>query len=98
MTPKQKKFLRLRLREAASEQPDLKRLKTLLLRLGGEYLVAPPKPDGIVPFLLELGFLTGGPTTLRIMKDRLCLENVAAVWKARRFGIIAIATIGFRDP
>ncbi|MDR3674477.1 MAG: hypothetical protein P4N24_03235 [Acidobacteriota bacterium] len=26
------------------------------------------------------------------MKDSLCHENVAAVWKARRFEIIAIAT------
>jgi len=73
-------------------QPDLKRLKALLLRLGGEYLVAPPKPDGIVPLLLESGFLTSGPTTMRIMKDRSCHDNVAAVWKARRFGIIALAS------
>jgi hypothetical protein len=92
MTPEQEKHLRRRLRKAVSEQPDLKRLKALLLRMGGDFLVAPPKPDPDVPMLLESGFLTGGPVKLKIMNASSCHQNVAAVWKGRRFGIVAVAT------
>jgi hypothetical protein len=60
MDPEQKAFLNRRLRDAISKQPELKRLKTLLLRLGGDFLVAPPKPDQDVPMLLEQGFLNVG--------------------------------------
>lgn len=92
MSPEQKRLLRRRLREAESKQPDLKRLKAMLLRLGGEFLVAPPRPDPDLPMLLESGFLTSGPATLKIMKSSSCHRNVAALWRARRFGIVAIAT------
>ena len=92
MTPEQKTLLRQRLREAVSKQPELKHLKALLLRFGGDYLVAAPTLDPDVPMLLESGFLISGPTTLKVMKSSSCHQNVAAVWKARRFGIVAIAT------
>ncbi len=88
ITAKQAKFFR----EAQRKQPDLKRLKALLLRFGGDFLVPPPDSDGIVPVLLGFGFLTNGPITMKTMKVRSCHENVAAVWKARKFGIIAFAT------
>ncbi len=73
-------------------QPDLKRLKTLLLRLGGDYLVAPSKFDPDVPVLLEAGFVMSGPITLKILESSMCHKNVAIAWKERRFGIVAIAT------
>jgi len=93
MTPEQKTFLNRRFRDAASKQPELKRLKALLLRLGGDFIVAPPRqPDQHVPSLLEQGFLTSGPITLRVMKSSSCHENVASVWTKRRFGIVGIAT------
>ena len=92
MTPEQKTLLQRRLREAVSKQPELKRLKALLLRFGGDFLVAPPKFDPDVPMLLESGFLISGPATLKVMNSSSCHQNVAAVWKARRFGIVAIAT------
>jgi hypothetical protein len=92
MTPDQKKLLQRRLREAVSSQPDLNRLKRLLLRLGGDFLVAPPKPDPDIPMLLKSGFMTNGPVKLKTMNSRACHQNVAAVWKARKFGIVAIAT------
>ena len=66
MMPEQKTFLSRRLRHAVGKQPELKRLKTVLLRLGGEFLVAPPKPDQDVPMLLEQGFLTSGPIKLKL--------------------------------
>lgn len=92
MTPEQKKFLSHRLREATGKQPELKRLKTLLLRLGGDFLVAPPKRDLDVPLLLEQGFLTSGPLRLKMMRSSSCHQNVASVWAKRKFGIVAIAT------
>jgi len=92
MTPEQKAFLSRRLRDAVGKQPDLKRLKAMLLRFGGEYLVAPPKPDQDLPMLLEQGFLIAGPTKLKMMKSSSCHQNVACVWTKRRFGIVGIAT------
>lgn len=93
MTPENKKFLSRRLRDAACKQPELKQLKTLLLRFGGDFIVAPPRtPDPDVPSLLEWGFVTSGPITLKVMKSSSCHQNVAAVWTKRRFGIVGIAT------
>jgi len=92
MTSEQKRFLQRRLRKATGEQPDLRRLKTVLLRFGGEFLVAPPKPDADVPALLVHGFLMSGPVSLKRMKANSCHQNVASIWKARRFGIVGIAT------
>jgi hypothetical protein len=60
--------------------------------MGGSFVVAPPKPDGDIPMLLESGFLTSGPITLKIMKSSSCHQNVAALWKSRKAGIVAIAT------
>jgi hypothetical protein len=92
MTPEQKEFLTRRFRVAAKAQPDLRRLRSILLRMGGTFLVPPPKPDGDVAALLESGFVTSGPITLKIMKCSSCHENVAVLWKRRQAGIIAIAT------
>jgi hypothetical protein len=92
MTPEQKTFLSRRFREAVGKQPELKLLKKLLLRLGGEFVVAPPRPDQDVPILLEQGFMTAGPITLRVMKSGSCHQNVASVWTKRRFGIVGVAT------
>lgn len=92
MTPEQRKLLSRRLQDATNAQPELARLQSLLLRLGGDFLVAPPKPDPDVPMLLESGFLTDGPIRLEIMQRSSCHKNVAALWKSRKFGIVAIAT------
>jgi hypothetical protein len=70
----------------------LKRLKLFLLRLGGEFLVAPPSRDPDLSNLLEAGFLMGGPVTLKAMNASMCHQNVAAVWKSRRFGIVGVGT------
>jgi hypothetical protein len=92
MTPEQKKFLQGRLRKAVSVQPELKHLKVLLLRLGGDFIVAPQKPDPDVPTLLESGFLMSGPITMKLMNDNKCHQNVAAVWNTQKPNIVAIAT------
>ena len=92
MDTERKAFLNRRFREAVRGQPELKRLKSILLRMGGIFLVAPPRADGDIPTLLESGFLTSGPITLKIMKSSSCHENVASLWKSRKAGIIAVAT------
>jgi hypothetical protein len=92
MEPEQKKFLQRRLQTAISAQPDLKRLKTILLRLGGEFLVAPQKPDRDVPALIARGFIMSGPMSLRVMKANSCHQNVASIWRSHRFGIVGVAT------
>jgi hypothetical protein len=92
MISEQKKFLQRRLQKAIAEQSDLKRLKTVLLRLGGEFLVAPPKLDPDVPALLAHGFLMSGPVSLKSMKASSCHQNVAGIWRTRRFGIVGVAT------
>jgi hypothetical protein len=93
MTPENKKFLSRRLRDAVGKQPELKPLKTLLVRLGGDFIVAPPRtPDQDVSSLLELGFVTSGPITLKVMKFSSCHQNVATIWTKRRFGVVGIAT------
>jgi len=80
MTPEREVLLNRRLSEAISQQPELERLKELLLNLGGEFLVAPPKPDQDIPMLLEWGFLMSGPIMLNVMESSSCHRNVASVW------------------
>lgn len=92
MDREQKRFLARRLRDAAKSQPELGSLKVLLLRLGGDFLVAPPKADPDVPALLEEGFVMAGPIKLKTMQSSACHQNVAALWIKRRFGIVGIAT------
>ena len=92
MDPERNTFLNRRFRDAASKQPELKSLRALLLRLGGDFLVAPPRPDQDIPMLLEQGFLTSGPITLKVMKSSSCHQNVASIWTQKKFGIVGVAT------
>jgi hypothetical protein len=92
MTPDQKTFLEGRFRKAIVEQPELKQLKSLLLKIGGDFIVAPPKEDPEVPRLLRAGFLMSGPILLKPMKASMCHQNISAVWTKGRKGLIGIAT------
>jgi hypothetical protein len=89
---KRQEFLTNRLREAIAKQPELEQLNTLLLGLGGEFLVATQTPDDFVATLLECGFLIEGPITTYMMAPGSCHRNVATLWKQRQQGIVAIAT------
>ncbi len=42
--------------------------------------------------LLEQGFLTSGPITLKVMKSSSCHQNVASIWTQKKFGIVGVAT------
>jgi len=92
MTPERKAILNRSLSEAISQQPELERLKELLLNLGGEFLVAPPKPDQGVPMFLERGFLMSGRIMLNVMESSSRHRNVASIWIRKEYGIVGIAT------
>jgi hypothetical protein len=92
MTPEQKKFLRARFKKASGEQPDIKHLKQLLLRLGGDYIVAPPAADPDIPALLDRGFTMHGPPKMKRMRSSMCHQNVSTVWQSKVPKLIAVGT------
>jgi hypothetical protein len=92
MTREQKTFLARRFREAVKSQPELRRLKRLLLKIGGEDLVVASGPDQDVPRLIDFGFVMSGPVTLKEMKPNQCHRNVSKLWKAKRRNIVGIGT------
>ena len=92
MTPDQRKFLQGRFRKAVIEQPELKNLKSLLLSFGGDFIVAPPSQDRHVPTLLKSGFLMSGSVLMKPMRDNMCHQNIAAVWRKGRRGLVGVAT------
>jgi hypothetical protein len=68
-------------------------MKTVLLRFGGDFLVAPPPtPDLDIPALLERGFITSGPGQPEDHGIWFMPPECAAVWTKKIFGIISIAT------
>jgi len=92
LSPDHRKFLANRLREAARSQPEIRQLARVLLRIGGCFLVPPPWPDPDVIELIHSGFAMCGPVLLKVRKQNQCHQNVAALWEARRCGIIGIGT------
>ena len=88
----QKRFLVGRFREATKIQPDLRRLKTILLRLGGDFVVPPAKPDPDIPALWKYGFLMAAPIKLKVMESSSCHKNVAQVWRRRKRKLVGVAT------
>jgi hypothetical protein len=92
MTTEEKRLLNHRFREASAQQPELRLLKPLLLKLGGAYVVAPQRPDPDLSLLIESGFVTSGAVLVKSMDHHACHRNVAKVWKARKHGIVAIGS------
>ena len=92
MDAENKDFLTNHLLEAVAKQPELEQLSALLLGLGGDFLVAPRKCDNDIPALLVQGFSTFGPIRLHVMNRNSCHQNIAALWRNREHGIVAIAT------
>lgn len=92
MTTEEKRLLNHRFQEASAQQPALKLLKPLLLKLGGSYVVAPQRPDPDLALLIESGFVISGPVLVKGMDPQACHRNVATIWKARKHGIVAIAS------
>ena len=92
MTTAQRGFLRRRLREAVAGQPELKDLVKVLLKLDGEFVVAPSWSDPLTMELSVQGFVFGGDVVMRAGRASECHDNVAALWRARRRGMVGIGT------
>jgi hypothetical protein len=58
MTSEQRQFLHGRLRNATKAQPELKQLVRQLLKLGGDFVVAPPGLDPDAAELISHGFVS----------------------------------------
>jgi hypothetical protein len=89
MDAKQRQFLDGRIREYAKEQPEILKLRKVLLAIGGEAVVPPQEIDGDIPSLVESGFLMQYPVTLKRMEQHMCHLNTAklfATGKATAFG------------
>jgi hypothetical protein len=92
MTNDRRRLLERRLREAVRQQPEMKTLRRLLLKIGGVQLVAPPNADLDLQFLIESGFVMVGPVKRKVMRESACHENVARLWKAKKYRLVAIGT------
>lgn len=92
ISKERQQLLRRRIREAALAQPEMKGLVRQLLKLGGEFVVAPPGLDSHLPELIECGFVMGGAVVVKRGRASECHDNVAGLWLARRFGMVGIGT------
>ncbi len=93
MTDEQKRFLDKRLREHAKVQPEIRKLKRILLKLGGDHLVAPPEgPEELLGPLVRSGHVIHGPVKLRAMEPNACHLNASRLWLERRQDVVAIGT------
>lgn len=90
ISSERKNFLEGRLRDAARAQPEIRKLRDVLIRLGGQLLVPPLEWDDFVPDLIEQGFLFFGAIDFRAGRPSQCHRNVARLWIARRRGLVAI--------
>src|SRR5260370_40621303 len=80
MNPQQKRFIDDRLREHAKTQPEILKLKKILLKVGGKHLVAPGKITGDIPMLVDSGFVMDYPTRIKLMEANMCHLNSAMLF------------------
>jgi hypothetical protein len=93
MKVEQKRFLDKRLREHAKVQPEIRELKRILLKLGGDHLVAPPEgPEDILGALVQSGYVMHGPVKPKLMERSACHLNTSRLWLERKQGVVAIGT------
>jgi hypothetical protein len=85
-------FLAARLKIAILQQPEIKTLRALLLRVGGTELVAPPWRDCRASALIYAGFVMDGCVMLRTMRPCSCHRNASRLWSRKRNGLIGIGT------
>ena len=86
--------LEQRLQEAAKVQPDLLKLRSLLLALGGKRFCPPLGFEYDLEALLKSGFIIPGPPAIiKKIQSHACHRNVADTWRKNNHGgLVAIAT------
>lgn len=81
----QRLFLAKRIREFSRTQPELRELRRILLKLGGDELVPPSGADPITNFLIDFGIVFAGPAVVKH-------GPLARFWGRRAHGIVGIGT------
>ena len=92
MTAQQKCFLNHRFHEAAEQQPEMKILRRILLRIGGLQLVVPLGHDSNLSTLIEAGFTMSKPSARKPMRPGACHTNISLLWMRRGRDLIGIGT------
>ncbi len=87
-------FLGKRLRELSKSQPELRELRRILLKIGGEELVLSPGSDPMINFLIDFGIVFAGPVLLKQDSHRRHHRMLGRIWSRRSCGIVGIG-VGF---
>lgn len=83
-------FLSKRLREFSKSQPELRELRRILLKLGGEELIPPPDHDPVTNFLIDYGIVFAGPVVLKQSRHRPEERTLGRIWNRHLHGIVGI--------
>ena len=75
--PEQRRFLDKRLHNHARQQPEIMALKSILLAIAGDHLVAPPRITQDMIQIIESGFVMDYPVTVKLMEPNRCPLNSA---------------------
>jgi hypothetical protein len=92
MTPDQQRFLTDRAMAASRAQPELRALRKILLKLGGEEVIIrnPGSPDPLHGFLADFGIVFSGQVLLKPSHSAGAELCIARAWRHRKYGITAI--------
>jgi hypothetical protein len=83
-------FLTRRFREFSRHQPELRELRRILLKLGGEEMVPSPGDDPTINFLIDYGIVYAGPVLLTHAGHRQQDRRLGRIWHRRLHGIVGI--------
>jgi hypothetical protein len=77
-------------REFSKKQPELRELRRVLLKIGGEELVPPDASDPMTSFLIDFGIVFSGPVLLKVCGHRRPAPTLGHVWSRRLYGIVGV--------
>jgi hypothetical protein len=83
-------FLGKRVREFSKIQPELRELRRILLKIGGDELVLSPGSDPTVNFLIDFGIVFAGPVVLKQHCQGGQDRTLGRIWTRRSYGIVGI--------
>jgi hypothetical protein len=83
-------FLSRRVRALTRNQPELRELRRILLKIGGTELLPPASGDPFTSFLVDFGIVFGGPMLLKACSRVTSSVALSRVWRRRMYAIIGI--------
>jgi hypothetical protein len=90
VTREYRTFLARRFREISKDQPELRELRRILLKLGGKELVISPGNDPIINFLIDYGIVYSGPVLSKQGGRGQGNCALGRIWSRRLYGIVGI--------